>query len=334
MIERDILKQLTAGRTVALATIVDKSGSAPRLPGSKLFLDQDGVLHDTIGGGKLEFDSVAACREVLEGGAPRLLHFDMTASGPDADADMICGGIMNVLIERITPHMAAHYEAAIACSLKGSRGVWMVDITDVGAPERRFVDMTEDMGTMPGLDLKSVMRGRSTQVLQREHQTFMVDPLPKCGTVVLFGGGHVSLAVAELASGVGFDIVVIDDREDFSNPERFPMARKTLVLPGFENACERAEVDEDSFAVIMTRGHAHDREVLAQALGTPARYIGMIGSTRKREATYEQLRQRGFTAGDLSRVHCPIGLKIGAETPEEIAVSILAELIAARAGRL
>lgn len=334
MIEREILKQLQTGRTVALATIVDKSGSAPRLPGSKMFLDGDGALHGTIGGGKLEFESVAACREVLDGHPPRLMFFDMTASGPDADADMICGGIMNVLIERITPTLLPHFEQAVECSRKGSRGVWVVDITAPEDPARCFTDLSDDPAPMPGLDLKSVMRGRTTKVLQRDHQSFMIDPLSKSGTVALFGGGHVSRAVAELASGVGFDIVVADDREEFSNPERFPMARKTLAIPAFEGCCEALGLNEDSFAVIMTRGHSFDREVLAQVLETPARYVGMIGSIRKRDATYEQLLKRGFTADDLSRVHCPIGIKIGAETPEEIAVSILAELIAARAGRL
>ncbi len=334
MIEREILKQLQRGRTIALATIVDKSGSAPRLPGSKMFMDQDGTLHGTIGGGKLEFESLDACREVLEGKSPRLLHFDMTKSGPDADADMICGGIMNVLIERITPEALPHFEQAMACSLRGSKGVWAVDITTEENPMRRFVDMTGDVAPMPGLDLKPVMRGRATKVLQHNDRNFMIDPLPKSGALMLFGGGHVSRALAELASDVGFDIVVVDDREEFSNRERFPMARQALVIPSFENCCEATDMDEDSFAVIMTRGHAFDREVLAQALGTPARYIGMIGSKPKRDATYEQLRQRGFSTEALSRVHCPIGLAIGAETPQEIAVSILAELIAARAGRL
>lgn len=334
MIERDILEHLQAGHTVALATIVDKSGSAPRLPGSKMFVDRDGTLHGTIGGGKLEFDSAAACREVLENGSSRLLHFDMTKSGPDADADMICGGILAVLVEHLGPDMADMFREAVDCTLRGARGVWTVNISDASAPERRFVDMSDNAQPMPGLDLKSVMRGRSTKILQREHQTFVVDPLPKSGTVVLFGGGHVSRAVADLASGVGFDIMVVDDREEFANSERFPMARKVLVVPEFKNVCDAMGMDEDSFAVIMTRGHAFDRDVLEQVLGTPARYVGMIGSIRKRDATYEQLRQHGITAGDLSRVRCPIGIKIGAETPEEIAVSILAELIAARAGRL
>ncbi|WP_147820677.1 XdhC family aldehyde oxidoreductase maturation factor [Salidesulfovibrio onnuriiensis] len=334
MIERHILKQLQAGRTVALATIMDKSGSAPRLPGSKMFLDQDGALHDTIGGGKMEYESLAACREILDGGAPRMLHFDMTVLGPDRDADMICGGILNVLIERITPELAAQYELALECARKGSRGVWVVDITEEQNPQRSFVDMTENKQPMPGLDLKSVMRGRSTKLLHDEHRTFLVDPLPKSGTLVLFGGGHVSRAVAELASGVGFDVKVVDDREEFSNAERFPMARAALVIPDFENAGEAMELDDESFAVIMTRGHAHDRDVLAQVLRSPARYIGMIGSIPKRNATYKQLLERGFTEEELARVHCPIGLKIGAETPEEIAVSILAELIAARAGKI
>jgi xanthine dehydrogenase accessory factor len=124
---------------------------------------------------------------------------------------------------------------------------------------------------------------------------------------------------------------VIDDRQEFADIKNFPDAKEVHKFP-FEGVMERLPVDESSYLVIVTRGHVHDKDVLAQALKTDARYIGMIGSTRKRNIIYEKLIEEGFTKEELNRVHSPIGLEIGAETPEEIAVSIVAELIMIRAG--
>jgi xanthine dehydrogenase accessory factor len=184
------------------------------------------------------------------------------------------------------------------------------------------------------IDFKAIMRLRTTQLIKTVEKSVVIDPLPKSGTVVLVGGGHVSMEVAKLASYVDFDVVVCDDREEFSNIARFPMARSASVTKDFENLFQTLGQEEDNYLLIMTRGHSYDREALAQALKTPARYIGMIGSRSKRNITYSNLRDRGFTDADFARVHCPIGFSIGSETPKEIAVSIIAELIAARAGVL
>jgi xanthine dehydrogenase accessory factor len=129
---------------------------------------------------------------------------------------------------------------------------------------------------------------------------------------------------------VGFRVWVLDDREAFANPERFPDAHQLKVLDGFERAFEDLEVTADSYVIIFTRGHLHDKIVLTRALATDAGYIGMIGSRRKRNAIYDALRAEGIPQAEIERVHCPIGLAIGAETPEEIAVSIVAEMISHR----
>jgi xanthine dehydrogenase accessory factor len=147
----------------------------------------------------------------------------------------------------------------------------------------------------------------------------------------VFGAGHVSRQIVPLAAHVGFKVVVTDDRQDFADAARFPAAREVLHLP-YEDVLSGFTVDEASYVVIVTRGHTHDKEVLAQALKTKAKYIGMIGSKRKRNIIYGKLLDEGFTEEDLRRVHSPIGLEIKAETPEEIAVSIVAELIQERAG--
>jgi xanthine dehydrogenase accessory factor len=155
-----------------------------------------------------------------------------------------------------------------------------------------------------------------------------VEPLLPQPMLYLFGGGHISTAVARVASLAGFAIGVVDDRETFANAERFPMAAE--IHTTFQDAFQKIRPNASSYIVIVTRGHKDDMRVLAWAVGTDARYIGMIGSKRKVLSVYKALEKEGFAAEKFERVHAPVGVEIGALTPEEIAVSITAELIAVR----
>jgi len=149
-------------------------------------------------------------------------------------------------------------------------------------------------------------------------------------TAYIFGGGHVAYALEPVLRHVDFRTVVIDDREEYANPERYPHADRTIVVDNFDNAFDEIETDEDSYIIIVTRGHRGDLQVLREALKQEYAYLGMIGSKRKNNLLYEQLREEGVTDEKLSEVHAPIGLKIGSETPEEIAISIVAEIIQVR----
>jgi xanthine dehydrogenase accessory factor len=155
-----------------------------------------------------------------------------------------------------------------------------------------------------------------------------VEPILPQPTLYIFGGGHVSMALAQAAHTAGFAIGVVDDRESFANAERFPMARE--IYTRYEDAFERLKPNFSSYLVIVTRGHKDDMRVLGWAVDTAARYIGMIGSKRKVISVYKSLGKEGVPAEKFERVHAPVGLEIGALTPEEIAISITAELIAVR----
>jgi len=156
-----------------------------------------------------------------------------------------------------------------------------------------------------------------------------VEPILATPTLYLFGGGHVSLYVSKIASVAGFDVVVIDDRAAFASKERFPEALETYAGP-WEETFAKLKINEFSYLVLVTRGHKGDLTCLRWALTSPARYIGMIGSKRKFIEITKVLENEGVPAEKLGRVHSPIGLDIGALTPEEIAVSIVAEMIAVR----
>jgi len=156
-----------------------------------------------------------------------------------------------------------------------------------------------------------------------------IEPVTAAPRLFIFGGGHIGIPLSKMASLADFRVVVIDDRPGYATAARFPEATQVIVSD-FQSSFEKLRVSPGSFIVIVTHGHKGDESVLEGALKTPARYIGMIGSKSKNEAVYSHLIAKGFTQADLDRVHAPIGLRIRAQTPEEIAVSILAEMILVR----
>jgi len=155
-----------------------------------------------------------------------------------------------------------------------------------------------------------------------------VEPILPQPMAYIFGGGHISMALAKSASAAGFGIVVVDDREQFANKERFPMAQE--LYTDYADAFARLSPNAASYLVIVTRGHRDDMRVLAWAVRTQARYIGMIGSKRKVISVYQALEKEGYRPQEFARVYAPMVLEIGALSPEEIAISITAELVAVR----
>ncbi len=156
-----------------------------------------------------------------------------------------------------------------------------------------------------------------------------IEPILTPPTLYIFGGGHISLALAGMGKLLGFKIAVTDDRAEFANADRFPEA-DTILAEDFSGAFPKLKIDKSSYIVIVTRNHQYDDTVLEWAVGTKAKYIGMIGSKTKNKAIFSHLLTKGIAKEQLDRVHAPIGLEINAQTPEEIAVSILAEIVKVR----
>ncbi len=159
-----------------------------------------------------------------------------------------------------------------------------------------------------------------------------IEPILPTPVLYLFGAGHVAFNTYKVAAIAGFDVVVIDDRDSYANRERFPDARD-VIAEDFEQACAGVSPNESSYIVIVTRGHRDDMRVLRWAAGTRARYIGMIGSRRKVISIYKELEKEGMDPALFERINAPVGVEIGAMTPEEIAVAIVAEMIAVRRGQ-
>jgi xanthine dehydrogenase accessory factor len=191
-----------------------------------------------------------------------------------------------------------------------------VKVIKLGKPKRIHMSLTareaEEAGMICGGELE-----------------VFIEPILTAPNLYIFGGGHISLPLAQIGKLIGFRITVIDDRAEFASAERFPEA-ETVLAEDFAKAFPELKIDRLSYIVIVTRGHQHDELVLGWAVGTPAKYIGMIGSKTKVKTIYSHLLAKGVSKEKLNSVHSPIGLEIEAQTPEEIAVSILAEIIKVR----
>lgn len=332
-----ILDSLRRGRSLAAATIMTQSGSSPRTAGAKMLVDAHGLAGGSVGGGLLEARSLEAAARVLAGGAPEVLDFDLSGELA-AGADMICGGKLQVFVEVLQPGDVPFFEA-LAAALGTGRATATATrlVRGVAAAQPCRIILTEDGPDDP---LRVALAKAAAGLLSAralggpDGETWFVEPWLTPPRLVLAGGGHVALATAAVADVAGFEVIVLDDRAEFASAERFPRASRVAVVPGFLHCFRDILMDENTYAVILTRGHAHDAVALEQALATGAGYVGMIGSRRKRDAVYDALRRQGVSAADLARVRCPIGLSIGAETPGEIAVSIVGECVAHRRNAL
>jgi len=342
---RTVSRMLEAGTPLVLVSIMSLQGSTPRHAGTKMAVGADGKPHGTIGGSLLEAAAIRESRVVLAAARSKILSYEL--DGQDATAPgMICGGRAELLLDYLaaTPENREFsrlwYEAALQgrdfymfTHLSGAGDQFEVIGHAVLLPDGQLFGSTS-LATADIEKLKTELHNISASaVLPAGDTRVMVDRIRSLKTLYCFGAGHVAVPTARLAAMVGFRVVVLDDRPEYASAERFPEAHQTIVIQDYAAAFKGLEIDGDSFIVIFTRGHHYDRAVLEQAVKTRAGYIGMISSRRKREAIYEALMADGVKKDRLEQVHSPIGIDIGGETPEEIAVSIVAELVKVRSGQ-
>jgi len=327
-----LITTLEQGQDAVLCAIVRNQGSAPRTSGARMLVLSDGAIAGTVGGGALEGACQAKAAELLGGDCSFAeLHFQLSATSA-AEAGMACGGSASVLLHTVEPELLPLFLTMRREYREGRRPILLTFLPIDGNPPSLRLMTSEENSDIPA-ELRTEIVRKSRRIpflLEYEGREVFIEPLVSPGTVHLAGAGHVALATAKIAAFSGFDVVVMDDRAEFADRARYPEAKEVRVLASFTECFNGLGIDD--YVVIVTRGHLHDRDVLAQALRTDAGYIGMIGSKKKRAAVYRSLLDEGFTEAELARVHCPIGLAIGADTPEEIALSIVAELVQSRAG--
>lgn len=351
------LRTLESGKRFALATVVNVRGSTPREVGAKMIVSEDGQF-GTIGGGCGEAEVFRKARLALESGEEaRLAEVDLTGDFEQQEIG-VCGGIMDVFIDLWSPQRDLELARKLADASKRNHPAALLTVVAAGAKGSapcgaraiiesegtpvdqlpvalgdsamaRLVAWTQQARSAlfeaEGDDVRGVARlGPS-----RSAQLFL-DPVAGAQRLVIAGAGHIAQPLASFASTLGFHVTVIDDRAAFANRERFPTANEIIVC-SFAEAIAALKLDRYCYLVSITRGHAYDEEVIRTALARAnGAFIGMIGSRRRVRATLERLEREGFDSGLLNQVHAPLGLAIGAETPEEIALSIIAEIVRER----
>jgi xanthine dehydrogenase accessory factor len=348
----EIVKGLEKREKLALATLITRVGSAPRAVGAKFLIKEDGTSLGSIGGGCVEAEVWQEAKEVIVKGKGRILHFNLT-SEQLAEGGLICGGNIEIFLEPLKEEFLNIYREVMKIKQKGGSAILATLISKDGSFPKEgnskvlMKTSGERIGSLiDGEKIEERILKEGERLLKGDRPTVMVftseegdspwkrmelllEPIFSEPTVYIFGAGHVSQQLASLVKKVSFRVVVIDDREMFANRERFPEVDEVIVSE-FEKCFDQLNIDGSSYIVIVTRGHLYDGFVLEQAVKTNARYIGMIGSKKKIHTLYQNLMKKGISKETLNKVYAPIGIEINSETPEEIAVSIVAELIKVR----
>jgi xanthine dehydrogenase accessory factor len=357
---RDVLATLndtvSRRRACVYCAVVETRGSTPQKAGAAMLVFPDGGQQGTLGGGCIEAEVKQRALRVLHQGEGKaeVLTFCLD-DNYGWDDGLICGGRMAILADPLLGQDSEqgdsfyrHYRQLIESGQGCTEAVVLSAVGNL-PPGSRCLFNAE--GKLLALRAAHGEQGAESQTAREEalaaiahglkplssrpgpwtqHGVAYLPTLPRV-TLLIVGGGHVGQSVAQLASQVDFDVWVLDDREKYASPERFPMASRRVVgdigmtlkelVPTLGKSC---------YALIVTRGHNHDEEALYHLAGADTGYLGMIGSRRKIRLIYEDLLARGITQEQLARVHAPLGFSIGSQTVMEIAISIVAELIAAR----
>ena len=355
----EAVKTLEREKPFALATVVNVRGSTPREIGAKMIVRDDGQF-GTIGGGCGEAEVFRKARVLLQdGGESRLAEVDLTG---DFDQQQIgtCGGIMDVFIDIWRSSTDIEMARRLADAAEHNRPAALVTVVDPGTTtaakigDRAVIDVsrralpTSGFAGIGSAGLEKLEENTAdsdpglfevgaegtvhpaTRVEPSGAPRIFLDPIAGAQKLIIAGAGHIAQPLAELGSMLGFHVTVIDDRAAFANRNRFPGADQIIVRP-FGAAIESLELDRHSYLISVTRGHAFDEEVVRAALARRnGAFIGMIGSRRRVRATLERIAEDGVPLSELKEVHAPLGVDLGAETPAEIAVSIIAEVVRER----
>jgi xanthine dehydrogenase accessory factor len=354
----EALRTLERDRPFALATVINVRGSTPREVGAKMLVRDDGQF-GTIGGGCGEAEVFRKARILLqEGGGARLTEVDLTGDFDQREIGT-CGGIMDVFIDLWSPGSDLPIASKLAEAAKQSRSAALLTVVDAGTGNettiglKAVVEPSDGLGSagaivLPEPALRQVARRTAdgipgffeldrdgglkpvTHIEASGAPRVFVDPVAGGQRLIIVGAGHIARPLAALGSMLGFHVTVIDDRASFANRERFPTAAEIIVRP-FAAAIDSLKLDPHCYLISVTRGHAFDEEAVRAALSqSSGAFIGMIGSRRRVKATLERIEESAVRPELVDQVHAPLGVDIGAETPEEIAIAIIAEIIRER----
>lgn len=343
----EALRLIDKNEPFVIVTVVRTIGSTPQKAGAKLLIRKDGSTMGALGGGCIEGEVWSLSARILkERGSPLFRRYVLNEEFAARDG-LVCGGTMDFFIDPIlSPHHVKPFAEEIVQAYYGGSSVVLATVVNALDGKNNLGNklIVKENGLMWGSFGDAVLEEEVRKVAQSVaasggNQFFQaydgtgifVEGFGTAPLLVLMGGGHVNKAVSRIAATVGFRIYVIDDRPEFANQDRFPDA-EGMVIDTYNDALEKVPVNTNTYIVVATRGHRYDDMALLAAIRTPARYVGLLGSKRKTLEIYKNILKENIPMERIREIHAPIGLHIGAITPEEIAVSIIAEIIMIQRG--
>lgn len=327
---------LGRGENIALITVISTTGSTPGKVGYKMLVwGEDGQTFGTIGGGLLEAEIINMAKNILPKTENQVLRFNL--NGTEDDEKGICGGSIEFLLESFDKQSLPLFKELSIAIENGAKAVLISIISPEKPPEKILLGNAEqidaaNIGFSPDIIesvKKLVAEERSAKKTLKDGVQIFIETISEQPMVFIFGAGHLSYHISKYAKSLNFRVTVCDDRAEFANIQRFPDV-DNIIVESFENIFDKIEINKNSYIVIVTKGHKLDEMVLEKAVKTDVKYIGMIGSKRKTLTILKRLNERGIPQETLSRVYSPIGISIGSVTPEEIALSIVCELVKIR----
>jgi len=328
---------LKKGENIALITVISTTGSTPGKVAYKMLVwGKSGKTIGTVGGGLIEANMINMAKNILPKIENQVFRFDL--DGIEDDGKGICGGSIELLIETFDKKSLPLFKELSTVIENGGKGVLISTISPKKPPGKIFlksadrVDIASDVSFSPEIIesiKKLVAKEQSAKQTLENGTEIFIETIFEQPMVFIFGAGHLSYYISRYVSSLNFRVTVCDDRAEFANKERFPNANN-IIVENFERVFDKIDINKNSYIVIVTKGHKCDEIVLEKAVRTNAKYIGMIGSERKTLTILKRLHEKGIPEEALRKVYSPIGISIGALTPQEIALSIVSELIKVR----
>jgi len=289
----------------------------------------------TVGGGLAEAEIINLAREILSRIQNQVIKIDF--DGAAGNERGICGGSIEFLIETFDKKSLPLFEKLSFAIENTDKAALISIISPKKPPEKILLENADQIDTakthlppdIVGSIKELVIKEQSAKKTLEDGREIFIETIAEQPIVFIFGAGHLSYYISRYAKSLNFRVTVCDDRAEFANKDRFSHA-DNIIVEDFESVFDKIEINKNSYIVIVTRGHKHDEIVLEQAVKTDAKYIGMIGSKRKTLTILKRLNERGIPEETLTKVYSPIGISIGAVTPEEIALSIVSELVKIR----
>lgn len=330
-----IANYLSEHQSGMLATIIWTSGSTPAPAQSRMLLSREGErISGTIGGGCVEEAIMRRTAALENKNFATILEYEL--NNEEIESGLICGGKMRVLLEPIYQSQIELYKMISNRIENGNNSILLKIYNKKGTVSECVYD--EDLNLLKGEKIssdivnESLINKKFPVLIEKQENIFILEQIEGKISLFVFGGGHIGRAISKFASECGFSVTVIDDRIEYANRKIHPEAKRTICIP-FRDISDEIGLNENSYVLIVTRGHSYDEQVLEKVLKYNPKYIGMIGSKRKVLIAFQHLKEKGIEVEKLKNVFAPVGLDIGAVTVEEIAISIIGEMIRVRRKR-